>query len=194
MAARAADEVEIKIALSDQKSFVRRLKSAGFVLQTPRTLESNILYDFPDGRLRKRGELIRVRQYGRVWTVTFKGPGKTGRHKRREEIESKVEDGRALELMLIRLGMSRSFAYEKYRSEWTDGRGQVVVDETPIGTFAEIEGPAKWIDRTAVRLGISRDQYITGSYAELFAVWKRRTRSAAAEMTFAAVKPLKQRH
>ena len=31
-----------------------------------------------------------MRQYGRVWTVTFKGPGKTGRHKRREEIESKA--------------------------------------------------------------------------------------------------------
>jgi len=193
MAARAAEEIEIKIALSDGRIFVRLLKSAGFALETPRTLESNILYDFPDGRLRKRGELVRVRQYGREWTVTFKGPGKTGRHKRREEIESKVDDGRALEFMLIRLGMSRSFAYEKYRSEWTDGRGQVVVDETPIGTFAEIEGPAKWIDRTALELGISRDQYITGSYAELFDAWRRRTRNTVREMTFAAVKPLKQR-
>jgi hypothetical protein len=63
----------------------------------------------------------------------------------------------------------------------------VVVDETPVGDFGEIEGPARWIDRTAKQLGISSKDYITLSYAELFAGWKRRTKNTAKEMTFKAI-------
>lgn len=161
-------------------------------MKTRRTFESNILYDFPDLRLRERGELVRVRQYGEVWTLTYKAKGKeSGRHKRREEIETRVENGQALELMLIRLGLSRSFAYDKYRTEWTDGRGDVVIDETPIGDFAELEGPPRWIDATAKKLGLGIAEYITGSYAELFFAWKQQTGSSAQEMTFAQLKRAK---
>lgn len=184
-----SDEVEIKFAVPDQRKLISALKRAGFRLKTKRTFESNILYDFPDRRLRKRGELIRVRQYGNDWKLTFKSKAKSGRHKRREEIESEVANGKALELVLIRLGLTRSFAYEKYRSEWTDGTGDVVIDETPIGTFGEIEGAPRWIDKTAKSLGISLSDYSTASYADLFLAWKRRTRSRAADMTFTAIKP-----
>src|SRR5213080_923885 len=65
------------------------------------------------------------------------------------------------------------------------------VDETPIGNFGEIEGPARWIDETAGRLGIQRSDYITDTYAGLFFSWKRRTRSPANEMTFSAIKRAK---
>jgi adenylate cyclase class 2 len=183
-----SQEVEIKFEIADKRSLETALKRAGFKLKTKRTFESNILYDFSDRRLRKRGELVRVRQYGPEWKLTFKAKATSGRHKRREEIETKVADGKALELTLIRLGLTRSFAYEKYRSEWTDGTGDVVVDETPIGIFGEIEGPARWIDKTAKQLGINGGSYITASYAELFAAWRRRTRSKAADMTFSAIK------
>jgi adenylate cyclase, class 2 len=182
-------ETEIKFAISDLRATSSRLKRAGFHLQTKRTFESNILYDFPDRRLRKRGELIRVRQYGKDWKLTFKARSLTGRHKRREEIESAVENGKALELILIRLGLTRSFAYEKYRTEWSDGRGHVVIDETPIGDFGEIEGPARWIDLTAAALGINSEAYLTLSYADLFLRWKRQFHSRAMDMTFSAIKP-----
>jgi adenylate cyclase class 2 len=85
------------------------------------------------------------------------------------------------------LGFSPTFRYEKYRAEWSDGKGHVVIDQTPIGDFGEIEGPAKWIDRTAKNLGIKSSDYITSSYAELFFAWKRAARSPAMEMTFRAV-------
>ena len=61
------------------------------------------------------------------------------------------------------------------------------MDETPIGNFGEIEGPARWIDQTAKRLGILPSQYITDTYAGLFFAWKRRTRSPAKDMTFAEI-------
>jgi adenylate cyclase class 2 len=64
----------------------------------------------------------------------------------------------------------------------------VVVDETPIGSFCEIEGPSRWIDATAKKLEVSPGDYITKNYATLFADWKQETRSPANEMTFDAVK------
>jgi adenylate cyclase class 2 len=62
------------------------------------------------------------------------------------------------------------------------------VDETAIGSFGEIEGPSRWIDRVAKQLGIAQEDYMTSTYAELFFDWKRRTRSRAEEMTFAAIR------
>ncbi len=59
-----------------------------------------------------------------------------------------------------------------------------MVDETPIGIFCEIEGPPRWIDATAKKLGVSEDQYIKKNYATLFAEWKQEIGSRAADMTF----------
>jgi adenylate cyclase class 2 len=89
-----------------------------------------------------------------------------------------------MDLILRALGYSPSFRYEKFRAEWTDGKGQVVVDETPIGDFCEIEGAARWIDATAKKLGVSQANYITKNYAGLFLEWKARTKSESEEMTF----------
>ena len=191
MAKRRNEEVEIKVAIADRKAFARSLKVAGFRVKTRRTLESNVLYDFPDLRLRKHGELVRIRLYGKEWKLTYKAKGKVGRHKRREEIETDLADGDALAEIFTRLGMDHGFIYEKYRTEWTDGRGDVVVDETPIGDFAELEGSARWIDTTAKKLGLGIAEYITASYADLFFAWKRQTGSSAEHMTFAQVKPAK---
>ena len=91
-------------------------------------------------------------------------------------------------LILCALGYAPSFRYEKFRAEWTDDKGQVVVDQTPIGDFCEIEGPSRWIDTTAKKLGVNQANYITNNYATLFAEWKKATRSRAKEMTFTAVK------
>ena len=98
-----------------------------------------------------------------------------------------VADGAEMHAILLALGYQVTFRYEKFRAEWSDGKGHVTIDETPIGTFGEIEGAPRWIDQTAGVLGIGPQDYITQSYAELFFGWKKRTRSAAHEMTFRAV-------
>ncbi len=180
-------EVEIKFVVEDLRALARKLLDAGFRLLTHRTHESNLLYDLPGQPLRRRGELLRLRQYGHAWTLTHKGRGKAGPHKSRAETETTVADGARLDVILRALGFAPTFRYEKFRTEWGDGRGHVVVDETPIGDLAEIEGSPQWIDATARRLGVGRDQYITDSYAALFFAWKQRTGSPATEMTFKAV-------
>lgn len=181
-------EIEIKFVIEDLHALNKGLKLAGFRLKTSRTREINTLYDLPGQRLRKRGELLRLRRYGSDWVLTHKAKGKKGRHKVRAEIETAVEDGEKMDAILRALGYQPSFRYEKCRAEWTDGAGHVVVDETPIGNFGEIEGAARWIDRTARALGIKPGQYITLNYADLFFDWKRRTRHQATEMTFKAVR------
>ena len=95
----------------------------------------NILYDLPGLKLRKKGELIRLRRYGEQWVLTHKAKGKAGRHKSRAETETKIADGNKMDGILHALGFTPSFRYEKYRAEWSDGHGHVVVDETPVGNF-----------------------------------------------------------
>jgi adenylate cyclase, class 2 len=185
-------EVEIKFRINDLPALKRALRQAGFRLKKGRTHEMNTLYDLPGQPLRRKGELLRLRKYGSNWVLTHKAKGKSGRHKSRAETEVKIGDGTHMDAILRRLGFRPSFRYEKFRAEWSDNQGHVVVDETPIGNLGEIEGKARWIDRTAKRLHINPRQYITCSYAELFYDWKTGTRSGATEMTFAAVKKSKQ--
>jgi adenylate cyclase class 2 len=181
------DEVEIKFRIDDLERLKQALQEAGFRLETPRTHEVNTLYDLRGQPLRRKGELLRLRQYGSEWILTHKAKGKAGRHKNRAETEVRIDDGEQMDTILRNLGFQPSFRYEKFRAEWSDGSGQVVVDEIPIGNFGEIEGAPDWIDRTAEKLDIAPRQYITSSYAELFYDWKKQTRTSAREMTFAAV-------
>jgi adenylate cyclase, class 2 len=186
-------EIEIKFRVDDLRGLNRKLRASGFRLVTRRTHEMNTLYDLPGEVLRSRKELLRLRKYGAKWTITHKSGKKTGRHSSRVELETEIENGKMLDAILHALGYSPSFRYEKFRAEWEDpkapkGKGQVVVDETPIGNFCEIEGAPRWIDATAKKLGVQHNHYITKNYATLFSDWKQKTRSNAAEMTFRAVK------
>jgi adenylate cyclase, class 2 len=183
-----ANEIEIKFRVDDLRGLTRKLKAARFRLVTPRTREINTLYDLPGQVLRNRRELLRLRQYGKLWKLTHKSKSQAGRHSSRTELETGVSDGKMMDAILHALGYSPSFVYEKMREEWTDGKGQVVVDHTPIGDFCEIEGKPRWIDATAKKLGVSQEAYITKNYATLFAEWKQESGSPATEMTFRAVK------
>jgi len=185
-------EIEVKFRVENLNALKRKLREVGFRMETPRTHEMNTLYDLPGEILRSRKELLRLRQYGRKWTLTHKSGKRTGRHSSREEIETVVEEGESMDLILRALGYAPSFRYEKFRAEWTDGNGQVVIDETPIGNYCEIEGPPRWIDATAKELGVKRKEYIMRNYATLFTDWKKETRSGAEEMTFKAIGRIKR--
>ena len=181
-------EIEIKFRVADLRALARRLRAAGFHVVTRRRHEMNTLYDLPGGVLRKRKQLLRLRRYGSDWTLTHKSGTKRGRHSSRVELETAITHGNKMDAILRSLGYEPSFRYEKFRAEWTDHKGQVVVDETPIGNFCEIEGPPRWIDATANKLGVSAADYITQNYATLFAEWKEQVKSKTEEMTFKAVK------
>jgi adenylate cyclase class 2 len=182
-----ANEVEIKFVVHDLQEIQKNLRNLRFREETPRTHEMNTLFD-QGGEMRKRGEVLRIRKYGDKWTVTHKAKSHDARHKTRVETETKVADGEVLESIFRAMGFEPSFRYEKFRSEWSDGRGHVVLDETPIGNLGEIEGTPDWIDKVAAQLGLNEKDYITKSYVELFQDWKAKHGSTAQHMTFAEVK------
>jgi adenylate cyclase, class 2 len=183
----AQEEVEIKLRVADLDALTRKLTATNFKLITPRAHEMNTLYDTPGGQLRARGEILRIRKYGDKWTITHKTKGNAGKHKSRVETETRVDDGQAMAHVFEALGLKPSFRYEKYRAEWSDGEGHLVIDETPIGNLAELEGTSDWIDQTAKKLGIKEAEYITQSYAQMFYAWKEKTGRKAKEMTWKEV-------
>ena len=177
-------EVEIKFLVSDLKALERKLRELGLHEVTPSTHEINTLYDLPGQKLRRKGELLRLRDYGGKWRLTHKAKVKLGKHKSRGELETGISDGKQMDAILRALDYSPSFTYEKFRAEWSDDAGHVVLDHTPIGDVAEIEGKSRWIDRIARELGVKPADYITKSYAELFFDWKRKYKRKAMNMTF----------
>lgn len=133
-----------------------------------------------------------MRQYGDRWTLTHKRlpdfVENNARYKTRVETETGVEDGEALAEVFTRLGFGPVFRYEKFRTEWDAEGGHLVLDETPIGVYAELEGSPEWIERMIEKLGIDTDSCSTASYGALFLDWKQRTGSPAENLTFDEVK------
>ncbi len=102
----APQEVEIKFLVPDLKALEQKLRELGFHEDTPSTHEINTLYDLPGQKLRRKGELLRLRNYGGKWKLTHKAKGKLGRHKSRGELETGVSDGKQMDAMLRALGFA----------------------------------------------------------------------------------------
>jgi adenylate cyclase, class 2 len=191
----SADEIEVKFRVADSAALESKLLALGFRRITPRTFEKNVLFDTPDRRLRAKQSILRIRQYGERWVVTHKrlpdNNDPAARHKHRIETETEVADGDAMSIIFSQLGYNPAFTYEKWRSEYADAAGHCVIDETPIGLFAELEGPAEWIDATSQRLGLDPAELITLSYGRLFDDWRAATGSQASDLTFAAIPQLR---
>jgi len=183
-----AMETEVKIRVMDRTAFEQKLPPLGFTCITTRTLERNTLYDTPERKLRSTRQILRIREYGSKWVVTHKsvpsGLTEEGRHKQRVETETMIEDGPVLAKIFEALGFGPVFAYEKWRTEWADSQGHCVLDETPLGVYAELEGPSEWIDATARQLGIGESEFITLSYGRIFEVWRDEVKSMAKNFTF----------
>jgi adenylate cyclase class 2 len=97
------------------------------------------------------------------------------RHKVREELETVLTDASALQKIFEGLGLRGWFRYEKFRTpyklparyKWAKDL-LIDYDETPIGTFIELEGPAAAIDQAARLLGFHPRDFITKNYLVLY--------------------------
>jgi adenylate cyclase, class 2 len=169
-------ETEIKLPVHNPHEVKRRLRELGFRTAKARHFERNLLFDFPDLRLRKARCLVRLRYLDGEGLLTFKGaPLHSRDYKVRREVETRVEDAAQLREIFESLGLRQAFTYEKYRTIYAQreareefGPFQVCYDETPIGDYLELEGAERRIDEVARQLGHSRQDYITASYAVLY--------------------------
>jgi adenylate cyclase class 2 len=222
-----AQEIEIKLRISDLEAFRRTLRKLRARLVgngSGRVHEWNVLFDTPQGALGKSGQLLRIRTEtphakpnaaksngakpvpAQRVLLTFKRPPKYAsnaaspsrrpdRHKVREEAELEVTDAAVLAKIFEGLGMNGWFRYEKYRTTFrlpdsaAWARGLLIeIDETPIGTFAELEGPPAAIDRAARELGYSTRDYILQNYLSLYMDDCRQRGQKPGDMVFARAK------
>jgi adenylate cyclase class 2 len=183
-----AAEIELKFPVAD----VRRVRAAalvlGFEIVTERTFESNILYDSADRTLRAKKQILRLRHYGGICTLTHKRKTDMNdldlHYKTRIETETVVEDCEAMAEVFAQLGYLPVFRYEKFRTELEAKGGKLVLDETPIGIWAELEGQPAWIDEMLAMLGVPESECLTDSYGKLFTNWKEENHSSAENLTF----------
>jgi adenylate cyclase class 2 len=190
-----AIETEIKLAVRDVKALQRRIKKMGgksVGAGDGRVHELNVIFDTPDGGLAKHGQLLRIRTEtpqgagkkaaAKRVVLTFKQPTVRGiseegsRFKSREETEVEVVEQGPLVKIFEGLGLRGWFSYEKYRTtfklggaaKWAAGL-LIELDETPAGTYLELEGPPEAIDRAAAALGYSHQDYMQKNYLAIYA-------------------------
>lgn len=178
-------ETEIKLYVPDLGAVENKLKEAGATLKAERVLETNNRYDDANGHLSATGQVLRLRQDTRA-RLTFKeeAEGENVSARARFEAETQVEDFEAMHTILERLGYHVSFVYEKYRTTYTLGDAEIVLDETPIGTFVEIEADDADIEQIIQQLGLNEAQEMPGSYGVLFQNVKQALGLNVRDMTF----------
>jgi len=192
-------ETEIKLRITDLPALIRKIRRL-HPRCSGRVLERNILFDTPDSDFRRRGRLLRLRietpassnllpgGLRRAW-ITAKSRAEStapSRYKEKIEREAPVDPARDWLPGLRAIGFRPGFRYEKFRTNFRLGPLHLDLDETPVGTFLEIEGSPRQIDRIAQSLGFSPRDYIRGTYWDLYAADCRRRGRTPRNMLFHA--------
>ena len=164
-------EHEVKLTFPNVDEARRAVASAGGQLSTARRLLDDQLFDTADAALRRSRTALRIRRDGDRGLVTWKGPIQSGLVKSREEIETEVDDPRVLQAVLEALGFRPVFRAQKFREEYALGGTTVVIDDTPMGVFVEIEGPPERIAPVAGLLGRHDTDFVLESYPALWRRW-----------------------
>jgi adenylate cyclase, class 2 len=193
---RTKVETEIKLPVLELPDLVRRIHQIG-ARDYGREFEENVIYDTPDSDFHRHGRLVRLRiatkKNGRRGAkLTSKSPTEERsrpkssgpRHKEKVEREAEVRDPDRTACLLETIGLRQSFRYEKYRTSFRMGGLHLDLDETPIGTFLELEGRPATIDRIARKLGYAPSDYIRGTYWDLYVADCRRRGKKPTNMVF----------
>ena len=161
-------EREIKLAFDTAAAARAAVLAIGATPLRARRLQEDALFDTEDETLGQRRCVLRVRSDAGRSLLTFKGPVQPGPMKLREEHETVIADGDVIRRILEELGMHVWFRYQKYREEFAAADATIAIDETPIGTFVEIEGSEQAIEAAARALGRTSADFILDSYRALF--------------------------
>jgi adenylate cyclase, class 2 len=161
-------EREIKLRFTSPAEAREKILAAGATPIRGRRLQEDCLLDNSAETVRLRRCVLRLRIEPGRSLLTYKGPVQPSAMKLREELETIVSDGDTLLRLLDELGFHVWFRYQKYREEFGFDDVIVALDETPIGTFVEIEGGEPGINEMARALGQTPADYLVDSYRTLF--------------------------
>lgn len=177
-------EREVKLRFETPDEARALILAAGATPLRCRRLQEDALLDTEDETLRRRQCALRIRTESGKSLLTFKGPVQPGRMKVRDEQETVVSDGAVLQRVFEELGLHVWFRYQKYREEYAAEDVTIAIDETPVGTFVEIEGGEQGILAMTAALGRSPSDFILDSYRSLFVRHRDSQGSSAAHMVF----------
>ena len=177
-------EREVKLRFESAQAARDAVLATGASPLLGRRLQEDCLLDTSDDTLYQRRCVLRVRMESGKSKLTFKGPVQPSDMYVREELETLVGDGTLVLRMLEELGFRVWFRYQKYREEFALDDVIVAVDETPLGTFVEIEGGHRGITDMAAALGRGPRDYVLDSYRGLFVEHCRRLGQPATHMMF----------
>ena len=146
-------EREVKLRFQSPEEARAAILAAGATPLRSRRLQEDALLDTEDEALRGQQCVLRIRTEPGKSLLTYKGPVQPGTMKVREEYETVIGDGEILRRVFEQLGLRVSFRYEKYREEYAAEDVTIALDETPVGTFVEIEGSEEGIQLMTRALG-----------------------------------------
>ena len=161
-------EREIKLRFDTAEQARDAVVASGASPLRGRRLQEDYLLDTHEETLRRRRCALRVRVEAGKSRVTFKGPAQPSPLHVREELETMVGDGDTLLRIFAELGWTVWFRYQKYREEFAREDVIVAIDETPVGTFVELEGGEQGIAGMTEALGRTPGDYVVDNYRSLF--------------------------
>lgn len=161
-------EREVKLPFESPVEARHLVLALGALPLRPRRLQRDAVLDTDDHTLFEQRSLLRVRQEEGRAVVTFKGAPFVAAMKVREEIETAADDAEAMLGIFERLGLTVRFVYEKYREEFSFHGTIIAIDETPVGTYVEVEGPELAVAESVRALGRGPEHYVLDSYRTLY--------------------------
>lgn len=163
------NEYELKFRVDDFDDLLAVFRTSGSVFIDSGD-ERNLLFDTQDGSLRRRGVLLRLRQYGQALILTVKQHiaiiGVKGRREHETVLCTGLPEAEAL---LEALGYVRTQEYRKHRERWRLPCGVTAcLDTLSFGMFLELEGDSpEAVTTAAERLGFSPEEGILEGYPGL---------------------------
>ena len=165
-------EIEAKLKVDSLSEVEHKLGELGarFLCEQ---LQTDYFFDDVNATLINTDKCLRLRKQmvekSESCFLTYKGAKEKSNLKRRQEIESEINDADSIYKLLQALGYEQVLIVEKIRRLWQLGNCEVALDRLPLlGDFVEIEGPGeKEITNVQNSLGLTDLPHISKSYASL---------------------------
>jgi len=177
-------EVEVKIIDIDASEIIARLESLGAQRIFDGEMHA-IYYDFPDRRLTRDHDIIRLRRESDLSVLVFKKFIGDEAAKIREEHEVTVSDFETARRILEGIGLIPWLSMRKHRITYALGSEHIEIDKylddyEYIPVFMEIEGTdIGSVHRCAEQLGYSRHDCLPWTAVDLAGHYARKKSSSS---------------
>ena len=175
------EELELKARVDDPDTVRKAILAAGAEL-VYRGAMIDRRFD-RRGRLERRDEVVRLRVYHPAdkspeWGVlAWKGPAqRRGEYRLREEWESRVDDPKAVLVILRHMGYKISVRIDRAIEQYRLGDATLRLERYPaMDVLLEVEGQPEAIERAVAATGLPRDAFLPESLPHFTEAYEERT-------------------